>query len=194
MGEDERQFDEQNTQLLHTVFDKFEKFFLHLALFSGGSVALSITYLGYLTGRSGAPVYLPVLYVSWVLLTLCVMCSLFVVYLKALFLENLWRLKRDSARGHDAVISKENQTYTKELKESFEFYRRTDRFLFTPIAILSYPVALILLILFAVLNTASKRSQSPHPFPNPPVLAPVPNCSNAPNATPSSSLPPNRRH
>jgi hypothetical protein len=54
-----------------------ERFYNSLALFSGGTVALSVTYLGYLKTLSKPVQHPGWLMASWVLLMTCAVCSLF---------------------------------------------------------------------------------------------------------------------
>jgi hypothetical protein len=54
----------------------YEKFYNNLALFSGGTIALSITYLGYLRTLSRQVVHLWLLRAGWVSLFLCMLFAL----------------------------------------------------------------------------------------------------------------------
>jgi hypothetical protein len=54
----------------------FEKFYNNLALFSGGTIALSVTYLGYLKTLGKPLVFLPLLRTGWVALFCCLLLSL----------------------------------------------------------------------------------------------------------------------
>lgn len=55
-----------------------EKFHNNLALFSGGTIALSITFLGYLKSLSSRLVVWPKLLIaSWILLLICLLTALF---------------------------------------------------------------------------------------------------------------------
>src|SRR6204780_2724112 len=54
-----------------------ERFYNSLALFSSGTVALSITYLGYLKNLLKAIQHPHWLMVSWICLLTCILCSLF---------------------------------------------------------------------------------------------------------------------
>jgi len=66
------------------VRDKGDNFYNSLALFSGGTVALSITYLGYLNSTPHRTVSCPdVLIASWIVLLACVVASLFFVLFNA---------------------------------------------------------------------------------------------------------------
>jgi hypothetical protein len=55
----------------------YERFFNNLALLSGGTVALSVTYLGFLRTLPGQPFHQRWLIVSWILLFVCLLCSTF---------------------------------------------------------------------------------------------------------------------
>jgi hypothetical protein len=57
----------------------FEKFCNNLALFSGGTIALSITYLGYLKSLGKPVLHQRLLTASWVSLFICLLCSLLYV-------------------------------------------------------------------------------------------------------------------
>jgi hypothetical protein len=54
-----------------------ERFFNALVLVAGGTLALSLTYLGYLRSTDGQPVHLWALKASWVLLLCCLAASVF---------------------------------------------------------------------------------------------------------------------
>ena len=76
----------------------FEKFYNNLALFSGGSIALSITYLGYLKTLARPLVHEWLLMASWVALFLCLSFSLIYVlvnlYYHHHYREREWALAR----------------------------------------------------------------------------------------------------
>jgi hypothetical protein len=55
----------------------YERFYNNLALFSGGTVALSVTYLGYLKTLSVPVVHKAWLIGSWSAFFICLVCSLF---------------------------------------------------------------------------------------------------------------------
>jgi hypothetical protein len=57
----------------------FERFYNNLTLFSGGTIALSITYLGYLKSLGKEPVQQRLLIGSWISLFVCLLCSLLYV-------------------------------------------------------------------------------------------------------------------
>jgi hypothetical protein len=54
----------------------FEKFYNNLGLFLGGTIALSITYLGYLKSVGKPLLYQRLLTASWISLFICLSCSL----------------------------------------------------------------------------------------------------------------------
>ncbi|MGH9682101.1 MAG: hypothetical protein ACRD4S_00605 [Candidatus Acidiferrales bacterium] len=58
----------------------FERFYNNLALFSGGTMALSVTFLGYLKTLSKPVRYQPLLTGSWVALFICLVCSFAFVF------------------------------------------------------------------------------------------------------------------
>jgi len=58
----------------------YERFYNNLALLSGGSIALSITYLGYLKSLSKVVLHQQWLAASWISLFICLMCSVFYVF------------------------------------------------------------------------------------------------------------------
>jgi hypothetical protein len=60
------------------VRETTDKFYGSLALFSGGTIALSVTYLGYLKGTPGRTILYPrVLIATWICLLICAVASLF---------------------------------------------------------------------------------------------------------------------
>jgi 3'-phosphoadenosine 5'-phosphosulfate sulfotransferase (PAPS reductase)/FAD synthetase len=58
----------------------YERFYNNLALFSGGTIALSITYLGYLKSLSTAVLHHRWLIGSWISLFICLTCSVFYLF------------------------------------------------------------------------------------------------------------------
>lgn len=58
----------------------YERFYNSLALFSGGTIALSITYLGYLKSVSKVVLHQHWLVGSWISLFLCLTCSVFYTF------------------------------------------------------------------------------------------------------------------
>jgi hypothetical protein len=68
---------EARTREAETNRQANERFYNNLALFSGGTVALSVTYLGYLKTLSKPVQHQRWLMESWIALMVCVACSLF---------------------------------------------------------------------------------------------------------------------
>ncbi len=54
-----------------------ERFYNGLALYSGGTIALSVTFMGYLKTLSKPPAHPPWLVTAWTCLLVCAACSLF---------------------------------------------------------------------------------------------------------------------
>jgi hypothetical protein len=65
-----------NSEKAHVVYEKFHT---NLALISGGTIALSLTLLGYLKNSAMPIVHRRLLYGSWICLMLCVVTALFAV-------------------------------------------------------------------------------------------------------------------
>jgi hypothetical protein len=69
-----QQFEDESIR----IRESSDKFYGSLALFSGGTIALSITYLGYLKSTPGRIVLYPrVLIAAWICLLVCAVASLF---------------------------------------------------------------------------------------------------------------------
>jgi len=64
-----------------TIQRSYETFYTNLALFSGGTIALSVTYLGYLKSTSAPVVLLAVLIASWACLLAALALGLFYPFL-----------------------------------------------------------------------------------------------------------------
>ena len=87
----------------------YERFYNSLALFSGGTIALSVTYLGYLKTLPKSVVHPRWLIASWVSLLTCVACSLFWIFLHTHY--GYWaRLREDMEAQKDKY-----QTETEEI-------------------------------------------------------------------------------
>jgi len=68
------------------VRESSDKFYGSLALFSGGTIALSITYLGFLKSTPGRAILYPgVLIAAWIFLLVCAVASLFCPLLNAYY-------------------------------------------------------------------------------------------------------------
>jgi hypothetical protein len=93
------------------VRESSDKFYGSLALFSGGTIALSITYLGYLKGSTpGRLVLYPrVLIAAWICLLVCATASLFCPLLNSYY-AHFGRL-----RVYVNSLVQQNQTYVDEI-------------------------------------------------------------------------------
>ena len=93
------------------VRESSDKFYGSLALFSGGTIALSITYLGYL--KSSIPgrlvLYPKVLIAAWICLLMCAVASLFCPLLNSYY-AHFGRL-----RVYVNSLVEQNQTYVDEI-------------------------------------------------------------------------------
>lgn len=111
----------------------YEKFYNSLALLAGGTVALSVTYLGYLRATGTGPCYPTVLMVSWGALLLCLICAAFYPFFNTSYVhyarnkEYAEKLKRQHETLANEVpnlsfanISTKQQMddYVKELREA----------------------------------------------------------------------------
>ncbi len=158
----------------------YDKFHNNLALFSGGTVALSVTYLGYLKASPDPVSYQWLLVASWVSLLLCLVSSLFQTVLHAHYLHYArlreYSGKRSSQREIEAEelpalkianfrSAAEYEVYQEELKKLADSHRedsdwagRREKFYnFADVwdsrfARFSFVVGLFFLFLFAVRN------------------------------------------
>jgi hypothetical protein len=64
----------------------YEKFYNQLSLLSGGSIALSVTYLGYLRTVMNHPQQLKLLVASWVVMFLCLLSATFYSFFNTSYL------------------------------------------------------------------------------------------------------------
>jgi hypothetical protein len=64
----------------------YQKFYDNLALFSGGTIALSVTYVGYLRGLPHPVAHYAFLISSWISLLICLVSSLFYTYFNTHYL------------------------------------------------------------------------------------------------------------
>jgi hypothetical protein len=64
----------------------YEKFYNQLSLLSGGSIALSVTYLGYLKTVTNHPQQLKLLVASWVVMFLCLVSATFYAFFNTSYL------------------------------------------------------------------------------------------------------------
>ncbi|HEX2712146.1 MAG TPA: hypothetical protein VHM88_07990, partial [Candidatus Acidoferrales bacterium] len=94
---------EKLAELAEANRESFEKFYGQLVLVSGGTVALSVTYLGYLKSTRSAVVLPPLLWLSWITLLVCLLLSVFANFFYSLYL----------------TYSRQSE-YAKRLAEQFE--------------------------------------------------------------------------
>jgi hypothetical protein len=87
----------------------YERFYQNLALFSGGTVALSVTYLGYLKTLSAPVVHKGWLIGSWSSFFVCLICSLFWL----LFITHYSHYYR--LREYCEAVAKQHETEIAEL-------------------------------------------------------------------------------
>ena len=171
-----------------------EKFYQNLAFLSGGTVALSVTYLGFLRTVIDQPFHTKWLEVSWAALFVCLLCATFYSFFNATYIgyarnkEYAQRLKEQHETLADEapnVFFADIQTqegrdeYIRELREAVtargQDVQWNDRrakfyeFMFRGcglIARVSFVVGIALLLLFAVVNTKIPHSAS-QPIPEP---------------------------
>jgi hypothetical protein len=159
-----------------------ERFFNTLALVAGGTLALSVTYLGYLKTAGGHPAHLWALKASWVLLLCSLACSVFYNYLYPRYVghgrmreysESMMALRKASIEGADhlPVIDDEGKPWDREeLKRTFTNemnsfdraarWNRTRENVYSRlydwdarVAQAAFVLGLALLLVFAFLNT-----------------------------------------
>ena len=109
----------------------YERFYNSLALFSSGTIALSITYLGYLKSIPNRVVMCPkTLIASWLILLVCLIASLFYTFFNAHYMhfarvkeymEKLIDQKETQAREIDnlAVVNLTTPAEKQLMKERF---------------------------------------------------------------------------
>ena len=94
---------EKLAELAEVNRKSYESFYNQLVLISGGTVALSVTYLGYLRATQAPIVYPGVLVASWVILLVCLLFSVFCTFFYS----------------HYLTYSRQSE-YAKRLAEQFE--------------------------------------------------------------------------
>jgi hypothetical protein len=157
-----------------------EKFYNQLALLSGGSVALSITYLGFLKTAVGQPLHLKLLIASWVMLFICLVCATYYSFFNSRYLhygrsrEYAQRMKEQHETIADEVPNvrvvgidtpEAMSAYVKELRDTAaarekdvswnQRKEKRDEFLFVGCgftARTSFVLGIALLLSFAVAN------------------------------------------
>jgi hypothetical protein len=158
----------------------YEKFYNTLALLAGGTVALSVTYLGFLRTVTNTPTHLKWLVASWVMLFICLACATFYSFFNISYVhfarnrEYMQRVKEKnetlaSELPNVPIIGistkQELDEYIKKLQseaienaEGVRWHRRREKlheFLFRACAITaraSFVVGIALLLYFAVTN------------------------------------------
>ena len=85
----------------------YERFYNNLAIFSGGAIALSVTYLGYLKSVPQPVVYQQLLVASWVFFLLCLLFALFHLFFYTHY-------------GHFARLREFNQNRQKQCQTELE--------------------------------------------------------------------------
>ncbi len=158
-----------------------DKFYGSLALFSGGTIALSITYLGYLKATPGRAILYPrVLIAAWICLLVCVVASLFSPLINSyyvhfarlqIYINTLVEQKETSVQEMDNLYitnlrtPEEKQQYKEQLNTEAEAKRKDRKWAKTRetissrlwtafgwVARLTFPVGLGLLMFFAAKN------------------------------------------
>jgi len=172
-----QKFEDESIRIRETT----DKFYGSLALFSGGTIALSITFMGYLKGTSGRTILYPrVLIAAWIVLLVCTVASLFCPLLNSyyahfarlrIYVGHLVEQKETVVQEMDKLYlvnvstPEEKQEYKKRLTAEAEARgkdrkwakRRESIFdvlwtVFRCTAQLAFPVGLGLLTFFAVKN------------------------------------------
>jgi len=158
----------------------YEKFYNQLALLSGGSIALSVTYLGYLKTVTNHPRQLKLLVASWTVMFVCLVCATFYSFFNTSYIhyarnkEYAQSVKEEHETMADEVpnvrvigvgTKEELDAYIKELRDTAAArgkdvtwnQRREKRheFMFRACAItarVSLVLGIALLLSFAILN------------------------------------------
>lgn len=158
----------------------YEEFHKTLALFAGGTIALTITYLGYLKSLSRPVLGIDLLIWSWAAFLLCTVTSLFYLFLNTHYahfalLRQYFESMRDlrtteagviphillanvSTSAEQADMAESHNRAANQHAVEAERYRRSEDFYFQAwkwcgrTARFAYPVGLALLYAFAVRN------------------------------------------
>jgi hypothetical protein len=168
-----------------------EKFYQNLAFLSGGTVALSVTYLGFSKTVTDHPLHTKWLEASWAMLFLCLLCATFYGFFDVNYMgyarsaEYARRKKEEhetiADEAHNVVIADistktELDAYIQELRDAAKA-RGSDvtwnerrakfyEFMFRAcglVARLSFIVGIAFLLLFAVANTKTPPTASQQP-------------------------------
>jgi hypothetical protein len=166
-----------------------ENFYCNLALLSGGTIALSITYLGFLKTITNQPLYSSLLIASWTLLFACLACATYYTFFYTSYAhyarsrEYAQRLKEQHETIADEVPNvqvvgihskAELDEYIKELRdaaakrgEDVSWHKRKERmheFLFRACGLtarVTLVLGIALLLSFAIANISlSSKTQS----------------------------------
>jgi len=158
----------------------YEKFYNQLALLSGGSIALSITYLGFLKTTTNQPLHLKLLVASWVMMFICLVCATYYSFFNTSYLhygrsrEYAQRVKEEHETMADEVPNvrvigvdtpEELNAYVNELRATAKarekdasWNQRKEKlheFMFRGCAVVartSFVLGIVLLLSFAVAN------------------------------------------
>lgn len=158
----------------------YEKFYNQLALLSGGSIALSITYLGFLKTTTNQPLHLKLLVASWVMMFICLVCATYYSFFSTSYLhygrsrEYAQRVKEEHETMADEVPNvrvigvdtpEELSAYVRELRDTAKareqdvsWNQRKENiheFMFRSCAVVartSFALGVALLLSFAVAN------------------------------------------
>ena len=158
----------------------YERFYNSLALFSGGTIALSITYLGYLKTLDSQPLGTYFLVGSWISLFVCLLTSVFWSFVNAHYFHYAIERECSSAAKEqreaeaDGIYSFNVVNITRQELETFEtklrqvamdWERKADQnktkedwylrgwLLLGRIARVSFVLGIALLLSFAIKNT-----------------------------------------
>jgi len=151
--------------------DLFIKFYYQIVLLSGGSIALSVTYLGYLQSIPNNKIkIIAVLMASWVCFIISIISSLYRNYHYGKFMYHLgsaeWYEKMEKLRAllegyiqnlkpSSEDVKQVSSAVEKEKGNSERYFRRLGY-----VTQISFFVALSSLVMFAICNTLSGRIPS----------------------------------
>jgi len=166
-----------------------ENFYRNLALLAGGTIALSITYLGFLKTITNRPLYSNLLIASWTLLFVCLVCATYYTFFATSYAhyarsrEYAQRLKEQhetiaeevpNVQVVDIRSKAELEEYIKELRdaaakrgEDVSWHKRKEKmheFFFRGCGLtarLTFVLGIALLLMFAIANVnMSGKAQS----------------------------------
>lgn len=97
---------------------RYDRFYNNLALFAGGTIALSVTYLGYLKTLPKPIVHVQFLSTGWVALFVCLVTSLFYTLFHAHYGSYYY------ARAYSEAVKKRYETEARNIGDmQFENFR-----------------------------------------------------------------------